>query len=308
METLNQLHLLRPWCLLLLIPMVFLLWKFWQQKEQSSPWEKVCDPALLPYLLEKRHVIQTRLTVILIGLALLLAIIALTGPSWSKLAEKVYQSSSANVIVLDISPNMQNTDLIPNRFIRAKYKLLDLLKESTDGSTGLVVFSGEAYTVAPITRDSQTLINLATTLDPSIMPVAGENLAEGLKLATKLLDQAQANPASITVILGSTPNFAAIKQAKELAGKNIRLTVLDISAAGNPNANSLVGTDNSKIIRFTQNNKDIQDLLSKPSLSQSADEKLSENTATKWKDQGRWFILFLMLILLLAFRRGGWNE
>lgn len=305
MGNLIQFHLLRPWWLFLLIPMLFLLWKFWHEKESRNPWEKICDPELLPYLLEKRHVIQTRLKVILLGLSWLLATLALSGPTWSQKTEQVYQSSRANVIVLDSSPNMLNTDLTPNRFVRAKYKLLDLLKESSNGSIGLVVFSGEAYTVAPITRDSQTLINLASTLDPTLMPVAGDNLAEGLKLAAKLLDQAQANPATITILLGSTPNAIALKIAKELTSKNTRIDVLDISATGTTNANALVNTAQGTIVRFTQGNQDIQTLLSAPSLSQSTDKKLSDDTASQWKDQGRWFVLLLMLIVLLAFRRGG---
>ncbi len=129
MDILTQFHLLRPWWLLLLLPMLFLLWKFWQQKEKSSPWEAVCDPALLPYLLQKRHVLQSRLSLIFLSVAWLIAAIALSGPSWSQLPESVYRSSAANVIVFDLSPMMRNTDLTPSRFVRAKYKLLDLLKD-----------------------------------------------------------------------------------------------------------------------------------------------------------------------------------
>jgi Ca-activated chloride channel family protein len=292
-------HFLRPGWFLILLPMVFLLWYFWQQKEKRSVWEAVCDPVLLPYLLEKRHVMGTRFTLICLSLAWLFAAIALSGPTWSTLPEQVYQSSRATVMVLDVSPEMAKTDLMPSRFVRAKYKLLDLLKNSTEGSMGLVVFSGEAYTVAPLTRDTQTLINLASTLEPSLMPVSGANLAQGLTLAAALLEQGQGVPASIIVLLGSTPNAEATKVAKALESKNIQINVLEMSPHLTENP---LGIRQGQSVRFTESDADIKTVLAER-VSESA-KRLSEEKALKWKDEGRWFLLPWLFCVLLAFCRG----
>src|SRR3546814_7813298 len=63
-------------------------------------------------------------------------------------------------------------DLAPDRITRARYKLMTLLKERTGGQVALIAYSGDAFTVAPMTDDAATVAALIDSLSPSVMPVA----------------------------------------------------------------------------------------------------------------------------------------
>lgn len=47
-------HLLRPWWLLMLIPVTGLVFVVWRQKPRLHAWLDVCDPHLLDHLLQKK--------------------------------------------------------------------------------------------------------------------------------------------------------------------------------------------------------------------------------------------------------------
>jgi Ca-activated chloride channel family protein len=305
----NHFHLLRPWWLLLLLPLSYVLWRLWQYVQRHHAWETVCDPNLLPYLLQKRDRAQTHLPLLFLAMAWLCATLALAGPSWSQLSQQAYRSVAGNVIVFDMSPAMLQTDVQPDRFTRAKYKLIDLLKNSKEGAIGLVVYSGEAYSVAPVTNDSQTLINLATTLEPTMTPVSGYNLAQGLQLAEGLLQQSQAHPAAITLITGSTPTKAAIDMARRLAKKEITLNILGLGAdAAKPETVELAQAGHGKYIPFTSSNADLQQLLNQLLATYGDSAIVEGEKISQWRDDGRWFLIPALILALLAFRRGWWEE
>ncbi len=296
-----MIHFIRPGFLLLLIPCLWLIWQLWKHAVNSNAWQKVCDPQLLNAISQTRPTVNTHLPLILFASALLFSVIALSGPSWSKSLQPIYRSMAGNVIVLDMSPNMLATDLVPNRFTRAKYKLIDLLNAIHDGSVGLVVYAGEAYNVAPITNDSNTLTNLAMTLDPSIMPVGGNNLAQGLQLAEQLLKQAEANPASITLITGSTPNAAALEKINALGQQHIAITILGVSPQPIPELSQY------HYVSFTNDNTDIKALLAAMPEDHAIQKTTQEQAVSQWHDDGVWFILLAVCCALWAFRRGWWE-
>ncbi len=53
--------------------------------------------------------------------------------------------------MLDVSPSMQAQDIAPQRLLRAKLKLLDLLPRLHGERVGLIVFSGNAGLLMPLT-------------------------------------------------------------------------------------------------------------------------------------------------------------
>ncbi|MFX9023860.1 VWA domain-containing protein, partial [Acinetobacter baumannii] len=81
---------------------------------------------------------------------------------------------------------MAASDMTPDRVTRARYAVDDLLGAARDARVGLVVVSGEAYTVSPLTEDVATIRGLLPPLAPSIMPGSGDQLAPALETAAKL--------------------------------------------------------------------------------------------------------------------------
>ena len=146
MNALSEFHWLRPEWLWALLPLAVIVRRLLRQVRRASAWETQCDPHLLEKLLIQRARHQ-RWPLVLLAVAWVLAVIALAGPVWQKLPEPVYRTQAARVIVLDLSPSMNASDIRPSRIARARFKVLDLLKRYREGQTALVVFAGEPFVV-----------------------------------------------------------------------------------------------------------------------------------------------------------------
>lgn len=51
-------HFLRPWWLLMILPLFGLIWILWQQKPKLHAWSEVCDSHLLNHLLQKKDLVN----------------------------------------------------------------------------------------------------------------------------------------------------------------------------------------------------------------------------------------------------------
>ncbi|MDF1761080.1 MAG: VWA domain-containing protein [Coxiellaceae bacterium] len=325
-------HFIRPWCLFAVIPIALLV-VLWQTKSmQHNNWRQVCDPHLLPSLLSSNDATRSYWGRIILWLAVLLCIIALAGPSWSHYPQPVYRHSNARVIVLGLNQSMKAKDVLPSRLQRAKYKVLDLLNNIHEGQTGLIVFSQRPFVVSPLTEDTQTIAAMVPVLDTSVMPVQGSNLAGAIVKAAALMKQNGAATGSIIVITDSVADHHAIEKAKDLRHQGYRTYVMGVgSAAGAPvsldsgsfmknqqggiviarldrhSLQRLATAGGGQYVQYTNNNQDIHALLQmtdhKSRLGQSSSE-----AKLLWKDQGKWFIWPLLVLVALACRRGWWES
>ncbi|MEZ5450934.1 MAG: VWA domain-containing protein [Thiolinea sp.] len=80
---------------------------------------------------------------------------------------------------------MYARDAAPNRLDAARFKLLDLLQQRRDGQTALVVFAGDAFTVSPLTDDTEAIAAQAKNLSPEVMPVQGSRAELAIGRAVK---------------------------------------------------------------------------------------------------------------------------
>jgi Ca-activated chloride channel homolog len=94
---------------------------------------------------------------LILGLAALLILVALARPQ--KTNEKVEQWTEGIDIMLaiDISQSMQIEDFTPNRLEAAKNVARDFIKGRIQDRIGIVVFSGDAFSLAPLTTDYELL-------------------------------------------------------------------------------------------------------------------------------------------------------
>ena len=138
MNLFGLVHFIRPGWLLLLPLAVLLPWAWRRSRRAAGDWSRVCDPHLLRWLsVDKAGADLPGGRRWLAGLALLLVILALAGPSWQKLPDISYSARDARVVVLDLSRSMLAEDLRPNRLTRARFRLADLLMQTAEGQVGL---------------------------------------------------------------------------------------------------------------------------------------------------------------------------
>lgn len=327
----EQFHFIRPYWLFALIVLPLLFWRQRRESATRSNWSHVVDPHLLVALKISIDAVSSRWPIKPISaLALFTIVFALAGPTWSKTEQPVFGSDTARVFVLDLSHSMDATDVTPSRLVRAKLKLLDMLNASTEGQVALVTFAATPFVVSPLTSDAQTIVSLVSAVDTNIVPVQGSQADLALKKAFDLLTQAHVNKGEIILITDEV-NDAANQVAEELASKGIRLHVL---AVGTPDGapvplpgGSFLKDDNGAIVMPKLNeatlralastggglyrtasadDSDVKLILSaasKPSVDRHAQEENSAATE-RWQDQGFWFAILSLPLVLMLFRRG----
>lgn len=332
MATISAFHFLRPYWLLMLLPVFFLIIYLWRVNQIRHDWSGVCDRHLLPALLVSGAKKRFRWELILLALSWMLAVVILAGPSWLKVSQPVYYSEYPRVLVLDLSPAMNAQDIVPSRLERARYKILDILQRQREGQFGLVAFSAEAYVVSPLTHDAATIEAMIAELKTEIMPVPGSNITAALHQADELIKQAGYAKGDIILLTASSPSTTDFAVAKQLKQQGKRLMVLAMATAQGaplPGQTGFVSDTKGQLLvskldktgletlaiegdgryaTFSDTRQDIDLLLSNDDermVEQSGKEK--QEQAILWQDNGGLLIFILLPVALLAFRRG-WFE
>ncbi len=326
----GQFHFLRPEWFLALIPLVlYLVWVL-RLSVKYNAWSRVCDAHLLPHLLIGAELQQRAWPKILVSLIGLLAIFCLAGPAWIKQEIPVYRANTARVIVMNLSPSMYAQDLKPTRVARARFKVLYLLQHFKEGQTGMVVFSGEPFVVSPLTQDANTIASMVSKLDPNIMPVRGDNVASALSFAAKLMRQGGAAKGQIILVTDSPGSEHAVKTAEKLRSDGFDISVLGVGTEkGAPiplaqggfltnkqgaieipklavaRLQQLASAGGGRYVTITNDNQDVDALINVVQV-QRFDNKATKSSqmTVRWQDEGHWFILLLLPLILLGFRRG----
>src|SRR5262245_11017913 len=110
-----MIHFIRPYWLWMLLPaFLYLVWIIFSYRQQI-PWKNVCDPHLLPALLQASPYSSQRIFYLTLFLFYAICIFALAGPAWKKVELPVYREVSSLMLVLDLSPAMVSADLKPDR-------------------------------------------------------------------------------------------------------------------------------------------------------------------------------------------------
>ncbi len=328
----EQLHFLRPLWLLMLLPLAWLLWRYWHRQQQGGAWQSVCDAHLLPHLLTGASRRAARTPSVLLGVAGLLTVIALAGPVWSKLPQPVYRNSAATVVLLALSDTMNAADVTPTRLERAKLKLLDFLHRQREGQTALIAYAGEAFVVSPLTDDAATIAALVTPLKSDLMPVSGNQLSEALHKADELLDQGGVfKGGRILLITDSAGDSAALKRTAALRGKGRVLSVLavgtgqgapiaasdggfikDSSGAivmatlNRPALEQIAAAGQGRYVELTTNNDDDLNHMWPEQQASVLDpqHKGEGHVADVWREEGPWLLLLVLPLVALVWRRG----
>ena len=212
-------HFLRPFWFLAIIPLTFVIWRMTKQTRNQRGWAGVIDAALLPHVLISKEIQSRKWPKILIGLLALLAIMASAGPVWEQLPQPVFRNDSALVIALDLSRSMDAADLKPSRLIRARFKIVDLLKQRKEGQTALLVFAADAYTVTPLTDDGDTILSQLKALTTDLMPQQGSRADRAMLKASDLLKQAGSTKGDILLITDGLKSDRDSTVAAKLHGK-----------------------------------------------------------------------------------------
>lgn len=319
---------LRPWWLLALLPMPIVLWLLNRRPAGAGRWQDAIDSHLLPVLLQQGKVGQSsRWPLLLIALAWTLASIALAGPSFRSQDSQLFQREQARVYVLDLSPSMNADDVKPSRLARARLKLLDALNQRRDGEQALMVYAGSAHVLTPLATDARTLAAQVPVLSTSLPPVRGNRPELALARAVQLLRDAGHQGGEIVWLTDGIDTDQIERILAVLRDEPIRLAVLAIgSSDGAPvrqesgalltdaagkvvlarldlaPLQTVVNAVNGRLTTLAADDSDWLALQFPPSAF--ADSRQLDGSISQPEDAGAWLVLPLLVLVLVAFRRG----
>lgn len=298
-------HFLRPWWLLMaLIPLVILR-RYLRRDANKSSWEKVVDERLLKYLLVKGSSGQRRVTAWLALVGVITAIIAAAGPCWVKQELPALETENPLMIALNLSSDMKDTDIKPNRLERTKYKIKDLMEAIPAAQSGLTVYSSEPFVISPFSDDGKLITNLLPAVNYDIMPANGDRADRAIALSAQKIKSGGYSRGQILLI---TPDVgqnleSALQEAEKAKDSGIIVNVLNASTQDNDKLKMIANRGGGQYIRLSGNDTDVSAIAG--SLQpHNSHLKESKNLHAFWLDYGYYLLIVPLLCCLYFFRRG----
>ncbi|MCU1777654.1 tetratricopeptide repeat protein [Pseudomonas sp. 14P_5.3_Bac1] len=322
-------HWFRPWCVVLLPLLGWLLWQLWHRQKRAGRWQIILPPAFHAVLLSGGNGRESKSPWVVLGIAWLLAVLALLGPSWQRVEQSSQKPADPLVVLLELTPEMLATDSPPNRLEQARRKLYDLLQARADAPTAIVVYAGSAHTLVPLSDDLATSRNLLEALRPSIMPEPGHRADLAVEKALGLLKQGGLGQGRLLLVGSSLSKQERQGIRLQLQGAQApSLSILGIgSREGTP-----VTQESGEFLKDDQG-AILVPRLDSPTLKAFASEMGGRYRAARlddkdlrqlnlldgpqnlrndgqllhldaWADQGYWLLLPLLLLAACAGRRG----
>ena len=326
-------HFLRPFWLLLLLLLPILYLAFRQMRLGDSGWSRLIPARLLSPLI--RHNGSSGKTakspLAPATAALVILSLALAGPAWREAPTPLKQPGDSLVIALDLSLSMLATDVEPDRLTQAKRKIRDILALREGSLTGLLVFSGDAHVVTPLTDDGRTIEGMLNVLDPVIMPATGNRADLAVARAKELLQQGAPGEGRILLITDNINDRYTGTIRDTLSGTGYALNTLVVGteeggpiplarrgfirenddiviSRATPQALSqLADSTGGRSHELTLDDTDIHSLNLNPKDSDDWQESEEGLTVSRWQDDGYWLLWLALPLVLLGWRRGAFS-
>ncbi len=216
--------------LLLLLPL--LIW--WQLKQQQTPLLRLSSTFHLKRMPATFRVRFRPILTVLRALTLTFLIIALARPQSSNVSETIDSDGIDIVLSIDVSGSMLAEDLKPNRIEAAKKVALDFVEKRITDRIGVVIFSGESFTLCPITIDQNVLRQQLESIRSGMLQ-DGTAIGEGLATAVDRIRKSNGKSKIIILLTDGVNNVGKIgpELALEIAkAYKVRVYTIGVGTKG----------------------------------------------------------------------------
>jgi Ca-activated chloride channel homolog len=167
-------------------------------------------------------------------MAIICLILALARPQIRNDEELTSGEGIDIVLCLDISGSMLAQDFTPNRMEAAKKVASDFIDGRPTDRIGLVIFSGESFTMSPLTTDRSVLKNQLFSVESGLLE-DGTAIGSGLATSVERLRSSQSRSKVIILLTDGENNGGLIdpNTAKEIAKSvGVRVYTIGVGTEG----------------------------------------------------------------------------
>lgn len=189
--------------LILLVPLVFILRMLTALKRRQRlevalfSTKAAWDPASLLRFIPPS----------LLFLALVFICVALARPQRTNERREQWSEGIDIMLVMDISESMNLEDLRPNRLEAAKQTALSFVNGRFQDRIGMVVFSGEAFSLSPLTTDYRLLTEYITEINFGMVQADGTAIGSGIAVGTNRMRESTAK-SKVMILMSDGENNA----------------------------------------------------------------------------------------------------
>ena len=174
--------------LTLIIPFLILinfLYMSWRKKIQDS----YSDSELLEIISPNRSNFKLNLKLILECLAILLLSIGLANPKIGTELNSINREGVDIVFAIDVSKSMLAEDVAPNRLLRSKRIISEIINSLNSDRVGIVAYASQAIPQVPLTTDFASVKNFLQIIDTDMLSSQGTSIDSALNLSANFFDQ-----------------------------------------------------------------------------------------------------------------------
>ena len=174
--------------LTLIIPFLMLinfLYMSWRKKIQDS----YSDSELLEIISPNRSNFKLNLKLILECIAILFLSIGLANPKIGTELNSINREGVDIVFAIDVSKSMLAEDVAPNRLLRSKRIISEIINSLNSDRVGIVAYAAQAIPQVPLTTDFASVKNFLQIIDTDMLSSQGTSIDSALNLAANFFDQ-----------------------------------------------------------------------------------------------------------------------
>lgn len=168
-------------------------------------------------------------------LALLCIVIALARPQRSNERVEQFTEGIDILMVMDISESMDLQDFTPNRLEAAKRTAVDFINGRFGDRIGMVIFAGEAYSLAPLTNDYELLTSLISEISFDMIEPKGTAIGSAIAAGTNRLKDVE-TPSKVMILLSdgesNAGNVDPLFAAQLASAFNIKIYTIAVGKDG----------------------------------------------------------------------------
>lgn len=226
----DRVHLL--WAVLVLVGIVAAL--EWHGRDALG---RFLSPLMQRRLVTRPSLGRTIARLALLTLAMFAMVLALMRPRSLHAGETVISARFAAdvVVVLDVSKSMLAEDVAPNRLVRARAEIAEMIKQLPGQRVGLVAFAGRAATLCPLTSD-QAFFNLALRgVDTRTVAKGGTRIGDAVRTAVKTFPTGPGAKLIVLITDGEDHESNPLDAARVAKDAGVRIVAVGLgSEEGSP--------------------------------------------------------------------------